>query len=139
MDGIGFRFFRGDNRADILDEIDAALFAFAADALAIAARGAFKAQSGVAARTESRNFARIAATLGALIGGFRFLSRHRRCRDFCNGRYGRDTRLCRGCAGLFLRASDRVALGRLELTAHDPIVIEARRPATLVRRDASAA
>ena len=68
MDGVGFRFFRGDDRADVLDEIDAAFFAFAADALAIAARRALETQRGVAFGAETSDFARVGAAFRTFVG-----------------------------------------------------------------------
>ena len=65
MRQIGFAFLDGDHRRNIFQEINAALFAFAALALFVFARGAFKAQRGMAARTESRNVASLGAAFGA--------------------------------------------------------------------------
>jgi hypothetical protein len=62
---IGLRFLSRHNRADIFHKIHAALFARAAFALFVLASGTFKTERSVAARTESRNFARVAGTLGA--------------------------------------------------------------------------
>ena len=67
MDDVGFRFFCGDHRADILDEIDSAFFALAAGALAIAAGGALKTQRGVASRAETSHFARVGTAFRTFI------------------------------------------------------------------------
>jgi hypothetical protein len=62
---ISLRFLAGYNRTDIFHKIHAALFACAAFALFVFASGTFKTQRRVAARTKSRNFARVTRTLGA--------------------------------------------------------------------------
>src|SRR3984957_15545317 len=62
---IGRPFLARHNRTDIFHKIHSALFARAAFALFVLASGTFKTERSVAARTKSRNFARVAGTLGA--------------------------------------------------------------------------
>jgi hypothetical protein len=60
---IGLRFLARHNRTDILHKIHAALFTRAAFALFVFASGTFKTERSVAARTKSRNLARVSRTL----------------------------------------------------------------------------
>ncbi len=69
MDRVGFRFFPGDDCADVLDEIDAAFFAFTSRTLTIPAGRALETQGGVAARTKASNVARLGAAFRTSIGG----------------------------------------------------------------------
>src|SRR5580700_2783638 len=62
---IGLRLLARHNRTDIFHKIHAALFARAAFALFVFASGTFKTERGMAARTKSRNFARVSRTLRA--------------------------------------------------------------------------
>ncbi len=55
-----------DHRADILQKIDAAFFAFAAGALLVVARGALVAHRVVATLAEARHIAHVGAALRAL-------------------------------------------------------------------------
>jgi hypothetical protein len=65
---VGFGLFGGDYRADIFQEIDAAFFTFAADALGVVAGRAFEAQGGVAFRAEAGHIARVGSAFWAFVG-----------------------------------------------------------------------
>ena len=62
---IAFSLFASHYCSDVFHKIDAALFARAAFALFVFASGTFKTERGMAARTKSRNFARVSRTLRA--------------------------------------------------------------------------
>jgi hypothetical protein len=141
VDDVGFRFFGGNHRADVFDEINAAFFAFAAGALAIAAGRALKAQGGVAARAESSYVARVRAAFGAFVcGGGLLLGRGRRGpgnlrgrsrRWFCDGGldlarfgilHGGGGWIAPGFARVLRQAAAACRLVRIELTAHARIL-----------------
>src|ERR1700746_2925553 len=65
VERICLRLLLCDHRADILQKIDAALFAFAAGALLVVARGALVAHCVVATLAEARHFAHVGAALRA--------------------------------------------------------------------------
>jgi hypothetical protein len=60
------RLFRGHHGGEVLQEINAAFFAFAALALLVMARRTFEAQSGMAARAKPRHVTRFGAAFRAL-------------------------------------------------------------------------
>jgi hypothetical protein len=107
VDHVGFRFFCGDDRADVLDEIDAAFFALSGRSLAISAGRALETKSGVAARTKPGDIAGVGAAFWASVGGgrFRFGRGRRGPGNFRGGfsgrlRCGRRRRVGRlGCCG----------------------------------------
>jgi hypothetical protein len=141
VDGVGFRFFGGDDRADVFDEINAAFFAFTAGALAIATGRALKAQGGVATRAKSSYVARVRAAFGAFVcgGGFLF-GRGRRGPGNLRGRsrrwfsygglglarfgilHGGGGRIAPGFARVLRQAAAACRLVRIELTAHARIL-----------------
>jgi hypothetical protein len=95
VDGVGFRFLPGNDGTDVLDEVDATFFAFAAGALAIAAGRAFKTQGMVAARTKAGDVASLGAAFRTFVCGFSGLLRGGRCRGPGNIFHG--FRDCWGC------------------------------------------
>ena len=66
MSDVGFHFFLRHDRRDVLQEINAALFAAAALPLFVAAGRALVAQRGMAARTEPRYVPSLASAFRAL-------------------------------------------------------------------------
>jgi hypothetical protein len=57
VNGVGFGLLRSYHGANVLDEIDSALFASAANALAVPARGALETHRIVATLAEARHAA----------------------------------------------------------------------------------
>src|SRR5271156_646117 len=107
-------FLCGDNRADVLQKVDSALFARAAFALFVLAGGAFVAQRRMATRAEARDLTSVRAAFKTFDHALRGSARIRR-RFNSNARYRTRARFGRRFAGLAGRkASSHVCILALQ-------------------------
>lgn len=106
--------FCGDNRADVLNKIDATFLAGAAFALFVLASRAFVTQRSVATRAESRDVASIRATL-------KTFDRALRSRAWGCGRFNSARRGCPACLhGRVARFTGRESSTHMHILALQP-------------------